>query len=402
MMRVLFVDDEQQVLDGLRDVLRRQRKRWDMCFAVEARTAMQWMEREPFDVIVTDMRMPGVDGAALLAHVKARYPATARVILSGQADRDSVLRALPAAHQFLSKPCDPALLVQVIERVTGLQTKLSDPKIRSIVGGIDHLPSAPTMYWELTMAAAKPETGIPDLAAIVERDPAMSLKVLQLASSAYFSAARRVTSVQQAVSRLGVELLKALTLTVHAFDTLKVPACEGFSIDELQEHSLATARLAKHLCADAASGSEAFAAAMLHDVGKLVLAVGAPERLADVLGAQAHSKRPFFAVELERYGTTHAEIGAYLLGSWGLPLTMVEAVTYHHMPSNMTTTGTAAESCTPVLAALHVANAFMDSTEYRDCPPGHVQKLDMEFLAQAQLAQELPRWRELANELANS
>jgi putative nucleotidyltransferase with HDIG domain len=395
MMRVLFVDDEQLVLDGLRDVLRRQRKRWDMQFAVEARVALQWMEQQPFDVIVTDMRMPGMDGAALLAQVKKHYPATARVVLSGQADRESVLRALPAAHQFLSKPCDPELLVQVIERVSQLQSKLADPKIRSIVGGIDHLPSAPSMYWDLTMAAAKPETDINDLAAIVEKDPAMSLKVLQLVNSAYFGAARRVTSVQQAVARLGVELLKALTLTVHAFDTLKAPPCEGFSIDELQEHSLTTARLAKQLCLDATSSSEAFAAAMLHDVGKLVLAVGAPGRLREVLEEQQKSKRPFFVVELERFGITHAEIGAYLLGSWGLPLTMVEAVAYHHTPS------AAPESCIPVIAALHVADAFTDTAEYRACLPGYDQKIDLAFLAQANLSAELPRWRELAAKLAS-
>jgi putative nucleotidyltransferase with HDIG domain len=396
MMRLLFVDDEQLVLDGLRDVLRRQRKRWDMHFAVEARQALQLLEQQPFDVIVSDMCMPGMDGAALLAQIKQQYPGTARVILSGQADRESVLRALPAAHQFLSKPCDPELLVQVIERVSQLQSKLADPKIRSIIGGIDHLPSAPTMYWDLTLAAAKPETGITDLGAIVEKDPAMSLKVLQLVNSAYFGAARRVTSVQQAVGRLGVELLKALTLTVHAFDTLKAPLCPGFSIEELQDHSLSTARLAKQLCPDAASGSEAFAAAMLHDVGKLVVGVGAPERLAEVLAAQQTEKRPFFELERERFGTTHAEIGAYLLGSWGLPLTMVEAVAYHHAPSG------ASESCGLVLAALHVADAYTDTAEYRECAPGYDGKIDLAFIEKAKLTGELPRWRELAAKLANS
>jgi putative nucleotidyltransferase with HDIG domain len=393
MIRVLFVDDEQPLLDGLRDVLRKQRKRWEMHFVSDARTAIERMQAQPFDAVVTDMRMPGMDGAALLAHVKVHFSATARIILSGQADRDSVLRALPNAHQFLSKPCDPELLVSVIERVNQLQCRLADAQIRTIVGGIDHLPSAPNTYWELTLAAEKPETSLSEIAAIVERDPAMSLKVLQLVNSAYFGAARRVSTVQQAVGRLGLELLKALTLSAHAFDTLKAPPCNGFSIDALQQHSLLTARLAKQLCSDVTLGAEAFASSVLHDVGKLVLAVGATERFEKVLEEQRASQRPLYEIEIEHFGTTHGEVGAFLLGSWGLPLTMVETVAYHHMPSN------ASVDCWPVLAAVHAADALVDLTEYKGVSPDRDHKLDLVFLERAGLTAELPRWRALAAKL---
>jgi HD-like signal output (HDOD) protein len=393
MIRVLFVDDEQLLLDGLRDVLRKQRKRWDMHFVNDARVAIERMQAQPFDAVVTDMRMPGMDGAALLAHIKQHFAACARIILSGQADRDSVLRALPNAHQFLSKPCDPDLLISVIERVNQLQSKLADASIRNIVGGIDQLPSAPSTYWDLTLAAENPDTSLLDIAAIVERDPAMSLKVLQLVNSAYFGAARRVSSVQQAVSRLGLELLKALTLSVHAFATLQAPPCEGFSLDALQQHSFATAQLAKQLASDPAVATEAFAASVLHDVGKLVLAVGAAQPFARALALQRERERPLYEVEQELLGTTHAEVGAYLLGSWGLPLTMVETVAYHHMPGN------APEDCRPVLAAVHAADALVDRTHYKSVEPGRDHKLDLVFLEQAGLSAELPRWRELARKL---
>ncbi|HTU59995.1 MAG TPA: response regulator [Polyangiales bacterium] len=393
MIRVLFVDDEQQLLDGLRDVLRKQRKRWEMCFVSDARVAIERMHERPFDAVVTDMRMPGMDGAALLAYVKQHFAGSARIILSGQADRDSVLRSLPNAHQFLSKPCDPELLVSVIDRVNQLQSRLADAQIRTIVGGIDRLPSAPSTYWELTIAAEKSETSLAEIAAIVERDPAMSLKVLQLVNSAYFGAARRVNTVQQAVGRLGLELLKALTLSVHAFDTLKAPPCTGFSIDSLQQHSFLTARLAKQMLSDVTLSAEAFASAVLHDVGKLVLAVGATERFERVLEAQRQTQRPLYEVEVEHFGTTHGEVGAYLLGSWGLPLTMVETVAYHHMPSNAS-----AESW-PVLAAVHAADALVDQTEYKSAGAGRDQKLDLVFLEKAGMSGELSRWRELAAKL---
>ncbi|HET8938523.1 MAG TPA: response regulator [Polyangiales bacterium] len=400
MMRVLFVDDEQQLLDGLRDVLRRQRKRWEMHFVSDGRVALERMQEKPFDAIVTDMRMPGMDGAALLAHIKKHYSATARIILSGEADRDSVMRALPHAHQFLSKPCDPDGLVAMIERVQQLQTRLADANIRNVVGSIEKLPSAPSTYWDLTLAAEKPDTGLSEFAAIVERDPAMSLKVLQLVNSAFFGAARRVNSVQQAVGRLGLELLKALTLSVHAFDTLKAPPCPGFSIDDLQQHSFLTARLAKQLTTDANSGTEAFAACVLHDVGKLVLAVGAPPDLAEVLKQQRETQRPAYELEREKFGTTHAEVGAFLLGSWGLPLTLVETVAYHHMPQ--CAPGTALDSSRAILAAVHAADALMDRTVYKVSEPGRDNKLDLIFIEQCGLTKELPRWRELAAKVADS
>lgn len=400
MMRVLFVDDEQQLLDGLRDVLRRQRKRWEMHFVSDGKIALERMQEKPFDAIVTDMRMPGMDGAALLSYIKKNYAATARIILSGQADRDSVLRALPHAHQFLSKPCDPDLIVAVIERVNHLQTRLADVSIRDVVGKIDRLPSAPSTYWELTLAAEKPDTGLSEFAAIVERDPAMSLKVLQLVNSAFFGAARRVNSVQQAVGRLGLELLKALTLSVHAFDTLKAPPCKGFSIDELQQHSFMVARLAKQLSPDANSGTEAFAACVLHDIGKLVLAVGATTMFAEVMAEQQSSHRPAYELEREKFGTTHAEVGAYLLGSWGLPLTLVETVAYHHMPSSAP--GTALDSSRVVLAAVHAADALMDRTVYNQSDPARDNKLDKAFIEQCGLTGQLPHWRGLAAKLAES
>lgn len=391
MKRVLFVDDDQQVLDGLRDLLRRQRKQWDMTFVSDAFKALQLMAAQPFDVVVSDMRMPGMDGASLLAHVRAQNPETARIILSGQADRESVLRALPAAHQFLGKPCDANSLRAVIERACQLQQMLADPAIRTLVGRLDHLPSAPETYFELTRAAHRPDAGVGDFTAIVEQDPAMSVKVLQLVNSAYFGAAQKVSSVQQAVMRLGVELLKSLALSVHAFSALKVPPVKGFSIDSLQQHSLLTARLGKAIAADKTTGAEVFACAVVHDVGQLVLAMCMPQQCEQVLLEQARSQRPFYEVERELLGMTHAEVGAFLLGYWGLPLQLVDAVAFHHTP------GEVPPDSVRTMAAVHIADALADERSYR-CDPqdGRDQKLDLAFVARAGYTEKLPQLRALA------
>src|SRR5690606_34045961 len=124
--RILFVDDEPHVLDGLRDLLHKRLREWEMSFALGGQEALTLLETRPFDVVISDMRMPGIDGVTLLRLVKERYPAIARIVLSGQAERDAVVNALPVAHQFLSKPCDVEVLYAVVERACGLQGLLQD------------------------------------------------------------------------------------------------------------------------------------------------------------------------------------------------------------------------------------------------------------------------------------
>ncbi|HMG23584.1 MAG TPA: response regulator, partial [Kofleriaceae bacterium] len=114
--RILFVDDEPAILAGLQNLLYKDRKRWDMVFALGGQLALDEIRKESFDIVVSDMRMPGVDGATLLNTVKDECPATVRIMLSGHADREAIVRALPALHQLLSKPCDAATLRGAIER----------------------------------------------------------------------------------------------------------------------------------------------------------------------------------------------------------------------------------------------------------------------------------------------
>src|SRR5688572_30352711 len=333
MKRILFVDDEPQILDGLRDLLRKQRKQWTMVFALGGEAALRELEKQPFDVVVSDMRMPGIDGATLLTRVKEQYPASARIILSGHAERDSIVRALPVAHQFLNKPCDATLLRVVVERACELQRLLQNENIRCLIGKLDKLPSVPHTYWELTRVASRPDVALEDLAAIVEQDPAMTVKVLQLVNSGYFGMPQRLSSVRQAVSYLGTDLLKALALSAHAFGTVGQGKTQLFSLEALQRHALSTARMVKRMVPDPKLAGEPFTAALVHDIGRIVLAVGVPDVLDEALRQERNSGRPAHQVERELLGVCHAEVGAYLLGVWGLPLPIVEAVAYHHSPS---------------------------------------------------------------------
>lgn len=395
--RILFVDDEQHVLDGLQNLLRRQRRQWDMAFVSSGEAALEELGRNPFDVVVSDMRMPRMDGATLLRKVKENHPSAARIVLSGHAERDAVLKALPVAHQYLSKPCDPELIRVVIERACALQSLLNSDTIRALIGGMEKLPSVPQTYWELTRALTDPDIGVPEIARIVETDPAMSAKVLQVVNSAYFGLAQQMSSVTRAVSYLGTDLLKGLSLNAQAFASMgNSTPVEGFSIESLQQTSLLSARIGGAMFDDTKRREDAFTACLVHDIGQIILALSVPERWAAAVHRAAAEKRHVHEVEREMLGVTHGEVGAYLLGAWGLPFPIVEAVAYHHVP------GSVSSGTFDILAAVHVADALA-----LECHSGNGREtgrslLDMEFLGRIGAIERLPQWRAIAEREAQN
>lgn len=329
-LRVLFVDDEQRVLDGLRRMLRPRHREWSMSFAGGGAEALERLEAEPAEIIVSDMRMPGMDGAQLLAEVRNRHPEIVRMILSGQADEDAALRAIPVAHQFLTKPCDAATLLSALERAAALHRLLGQPDLREVVGGVDTLPSPPVIWLALTEELRNPDASPADVGHIAARDPAISAKLLQLVNSSFVGLARHVSSVEEAVTYLGIPTVRSLSLSVGAFRALGADEFlgEGYA-DALSAHALRCAEAARSLVSDQADADNAFTAALLQDIGQLVLAVHRPEAFRAMLRAAQDGGVPLHEIE-QAQGWTHAHVGAYLLGLWGLPTAVVDAVAHHH------------------------------------------------------------------------
>lgn len=393
MRRILFVDDEPNILEGLRNLLRKQRKSWDMVFCVGAEAALVELSKQPFDVVVSDMRMPGMDGATFLARVRDTYPAAARIVLSGYAEQADILRALPVAHQFLNKPCEEAVLRGAIHRAAELQSLLSRECVRGLVGKIERLPSLPRTYAELSRVAADPDCSVDEVAAVVAQDPAMSLKTLQLANSGYFGAGQRVASIRQAATYLGVDLLKGLSLCTEIFASFASAEEIGLDLDELQADALKTALLSKAFLSNSSAGraEEAFATALVHDVGRVIMAMAVPTKYREVMERRRSTGSEVHLAEKTVFGVTHAEIGAYLLGVWGLPVAMVEAVAYHH---NVRGVGDGEHE---LLAATYVADHFVEgliapSMTYEEL----TERLDMEFLKSAGAAERLVQWQQIA------
>ncbi|MFT3836975.1 MAG: response regulator [Myxococcaceae bacterium] len=385
--RVLFVEDDLQVLAMTRMLMRRRRE-WDVTYCASGQEAIAAMETASFDVVVTDLRMPVMDGAQLLSQVRERWPGSMRVVVSGGSDNAAIMRTLPVCHQFLSKPYEIDDLIGLVDRAERMRAVLEDTAGRALAGKLDRLPSVPQTYLELTQAASSNSSSAADLSKIIERDPAMAAKVLQLVNSAYFGLPQKIASISQAVAYLGAELLKGLALTARLFSAAGAGP-KGFSIERLQEHSLLTARLAKRFVTGKQQSEVAFTGGLMHGVGQLILSQCMGPKFGEAIEAAKAEKRPLEQLEREKLSLDHAQAGAFLLGSWGLPFRVVEAVAFHLQPSKVIEAG-----CVE-LAAVYVANIFAAALREKVALPGD-SAFDLDFLARAGVRDELQHWRTLA------
>ena len=328
--RILFVDDETNVLSGLRRMLRPYRHHWTMDFANSGEEALAKMEDGGFDVVVTDMRMPKMDGAQLLKIVTETYPETIRIILSGQSEKERIFRAIGATHQYLSKPCDAALLKATVAQACSLREALPHEDLKRAVSRISTIPCLAGNLDALRTELASNDTTLVRASAIIAKDIGMTTNVLQLVSSAFFGSPREISDVHHATSLLGIDLLKELVLEQEKFSAFN-SSDAVFSLSELTEHSVEVATAAKTIAeietCDEKTIGHAYISGLLHDIGKLVLASSFPDRYLQMLNISKANDITLRRAESQVFGSNHEDVGGYLLSLWGLPQSIVEAVT---------------------------------------------------------------------------
>ena len=384
-VRILFVDDEPSMLRVLKMGMRSMNNVWDMDFANSGEEAMALVGQKDFDVIVTDMRMPGINGAQLLNHVLRMSPHTIRIILSGYSDLSEVVNCVGLTHQFLEKPCTLDDLKECLMRVTAVKSRLLNEDLCNLAGSLKNLPSLPELYMEITEALQSPNTSAQRIAEIASQDPALAAKLLQLSNSAFFGFSRKVYSVAEAVQLLGVSVIQSLAMAVPIFSSFSRTKCPGFHIDQVWEHSLQTGLIARRIytqhLADSLLGEQAFCAGILHDVGKVILADGLPEKYTAALKEAEATRQPIAKIEYDLFQATHADVGGYLLALWGLPIPLVEAVANHHNPRRC---GLDELSLAGVV---HIADAL----QYP--PETEAPRLDTDYLQLIALDRQYETWR---------
>jgi len=394
-IKVIFVDDEPRVLEGLKRMLRPKRNEWDMTFVNSAQEALDALKKQPREVVVTDMRMPGMSGAELLEVVQREYPDTIRLILSGQAETESVMKALGVSHQFLSKPCDAEILQGTISRAFALRDLAGNSAVKTLVARINKLPTLPATYQRLVECLKSPNADMDDVAKIISLDPSMTARLLKVVNSAYFGLAKPVADVGRAGALLGLDRIMALVLGQGIFSGAEIPKVPGFSLDALWSHSIATATAAHRIAIEEGlekdKVSAAFLAGMLHDLGKLVLAMGMPEQYGRVLAAAKDAPAREIEYEMLELQASHSDVGAYLVGLWGLPNTIAEAIAYHEDPAQ----SKVASFGLP--AIVHAADRIARHPDVAD-PKAPELRLNFDYLAKNGRADHWNKWREVCCE----
>jgi len=389
--RVLFVDDEPHILSGLRRMLRSTRQDWEMAFATGGREALDTMADKPkaFDVIVSDMRMPGMDGVELLREVKARSPETVRLCLSGQAAKEVVLSSVGLVHQYQSKPCDADALKATLSRLRMLHDLVGNDQVRGRLASVVSVPARHATREQLMAQLQAPHISINDVAETVSRDVGLSAKIVQLVSSAFFAQPVHTLSPSQATIFLGADVLKSLAIVVRAFPEFSQVASAA-TIDEISEHCLAVAECARQIAqaenADKDTITQVYIAGLFHDIGMLVFAEEFPDKCEQFLAVRRRRNADAWPeTEREVFGATHMAAGAYLMGLWGLPDSVIEALAFHHAPSS----GSGTEFCP--LTAVHVADVLVRESTGQGSR--HTARLDEAYLAELGLADRISVWR---------
>lgn len=429
MKKIIFVDNDKKVIQKLKKQLYSMRFEWEMVFVRTGEDALGFMENSSVDVVVSDLKLSKMDGVKFFDTVMELYPGTVRIVYSDNSDIALSIESVKCTHQFLLKQSNAETIKYTIERTCKLQELLKNRKLIKMVSGIINLPSLPKLYDEITKEMKSSDPSIVKVGNLIAQDISLSAKILQLVNSAYYSLPRKIIDPSQATVYLGIEIVKAIVLTNHLFSSFSDEAeTLGFSISGMWRHSfmvgILAAEIARTESAESSEVEEALIAGMLHDIGKLIL-LKIPGKYKELEDFVDYTGSDVVDAEYAVVKTSHAELGAYLLGLWGIPDSIVEIVAFHHKPSTLienvfavmsgpsdggkdktTPTGGILESESTVkfirgltaLASIHAADALMMEKDF-STDTTKFSYVDMLYLKTLGLSERLPKWVECYNEV---
>jgi HD-like signal output (HDOD) protein/CheY-like chemotaxis protein len=394
--RILFVDDEPMVLKGLQRTLRKMRSEWDMIFTESGRQALDILASAPVDVVVSDLKMPEMDGAQLLAEVKSQHPQVVRIILSGHVEQETTFKSLQLAHQSLSKPCDVDILKQTLNQLFSLRSLLENESIKRIVSQTETLPSLPKVYTEVIQELQAADPSIKKVGEIISSDLGMTAKILQIVNSAFFGLVRKISNPREAVMLLGTDTIKALVLSVKIFSEFNQKKYAWFDFDHLFYHSLSVSMLTQTISREERLDqnliNSSLMAGIFHDLGQLILVTNFPEPYRQILIEARETQQELWNLENELFATSHAEIGAYLLGLWGLEYPIIEAIAFHHCPAK------SLSKSTGLLTAVHFSDVYDRLINGRSAENG-LSQLDCGYLESLGVTERINVWQKICRDL---
>ena len=392
---ILFVDDETNLLNGLRRGLRLKRDVWNMSFASSGEAALEIITNERVDLIISDMRMPQMDGAELLERVREISPDTVRFILSGYAKQETVLKVVGPAHQYLAKPCDFDNLIERIEQVVELRNLLNDHlNIRKTLSGVKTIPSMAHIYHKFKQAINEEHVDKKNLIKTIELDIGLKSQFFKVCNSAFFNLPNGTPNLETSVQMLGVDVVRAMGELDGFFQPFEGDEKVAKILEQLCLNSLKISiigrKIAEEVELDEGLHDHVGVACALSHIGTFVIALKWPDHFMQVRELANLKEMPIDAYERELIGMDHAMIGGYLLGLWGYPKLVWEAVAFHHRPELCSSKEPA------ILAILHLAQNIARSMNlYPKIEDQDEIYLNYNFLAGQNFQEGNNKWQEI-------
>ncbi len=365
-LRILYVGPEANLPADLAAYIVDLGDDWHVDTVADGNSAIALLSSQPVDVILVAPALPDITPSALLGQARTLRPETIRIALIDPSPSHSAPppRIIGVAHRFLPLPLTPETLLEAVTSIEELRDLLDNERLRDTIGRIEKLPSPPSLYLRLSHALEQDENAdIGEIARLVAGDPAIAAKVLQLCNSAYFSTGRIISDLRTAITRLGLSTLRDLVLFSEVFS---MPRLSQVDYHAMQHRALLASKMAAKIL-PGASADLGSTAALLADIGLLLPGV-----------RNEHEPAGSDAV-----AAGHTEAGAYLLGLWGLPMPIVEAVAFQRTPARSSTRSFW------VTGAVHVAVALTSG-----------EPVDEAYLARVGALGRLPGWSAQYAELA--
>jgi putative nucleotidyltransferase with HDIG domain len=387
---ILLVDDDILVLKALKRSLRKFKDQCNVLYAQSAQEALDQLGQDPIDVLITEVRLITGDCEIFLRSFLKRHPGAARIVLTGYTASDAIFKFAGLAHQLLAKPWSDQTLIETIQRADLISRMLSDERLKQRLHQIENFPSIPSVYTELTQKLNDSAASMEEIGAIIIRDPSLTIKLLQIVNSPYYGLPMPVTDPLKAVNLLGLDIVKGFVLTSGIFKQYEQSSMAGLQIDALWQHSLKSANIVRQIAkrehVEKDVGEASFIASLLHDVGKIIIASNFPDEYKEICSNSASDNLFGWQAEQAVLGVSHAEIGAYLLGLWGLPLTIVKAVQEHHQPKP--------DEHTQIdqTVLVHIANAIENNSVNTTASP--IADLNLEFMDRLHLSDRVMQWQQ--------
>ena len=359
-LNILLIDDNENISSQIKQLLITIKIEGEFFYCKNGNDALSIMEQHYVNIVISDIQSQQIDGEELLDIIKNKYPSTIRIALYEEDNEmDLLLKTIVSAHKYISKPIKPEKFRTLILDAKQLYDILENENLRSIINKIDKFPLLPQTYLDIEEEIKKDDFSLQRISKIVQSDIIITTRILQVINSPFFGLPQDVTDIGQAVNLLGITMIKSLILYVQIFSSYEGNMRVEKLHREIWDHSLKVASNAKLIVSNLGVKTEtetAYVTGLLHDIGKIIV-INNEDYIYEILELMKLKNIEYNDAEKEVLGTTHAEIGAYLLSLWGLPKIIIDSVLNHHNVSKYNT------DKIDIQASVYLGNICANKTE---------------------------------------